>query len=155
VKKILESIAAPEFWVLVVIVGVLINLASAYLKPLLDRAFSSISLRLATRTERQRRQRLRRIECLRGDINEQLLASFAELRAGIWSVILFIFFMFTVSFTYMYEQISGRSSISFLPYITSTLVMYVAMRYLLDFVNTASEIREARRLEDRHDQADT
>jgi hypothetical protein len=154
-EEMLKTIATPQFWVLVVIVGILINLASAYLKPPLDRAFSAVSLRWATRTEEQRRQRLRRIECLSGNINEQLLASFAELRAGIWSIILYIFFIFTMSFTYMFDLISGRTLTSYFPYATSTLLMYVGLRYLLDFVSIASEIREARRSEDDHDQTHT
>jgi hypothetical protein len=156
-EEILKTIATPQFWVLVVTVGILINLASAYLKPQIDWAFSAVSLRWATRTEGQRRQRLERIEHLRGNMNEQLLASFSELRAGIWAIIILILSTFTLLFTYITIYMYGISLLTLSIFnffiFLCVLGIFLALRFVLDFIRIASEIKEARRLEDSHDQA--
>ena len=81
-----RSLSSPSWWVGVVIVGILINLVSAYLKPRLDRRLSGWSRWWATRTEEQRRSRQARIQKLRESQHEQTMAAIAGLRSKLESV---------------------------------------------------------------------
>jgi hypothetical protein len=151
-EEMFKAITSPAWWGGVAIVGILINLASAYLKPWLDQAMSFVSLRWTARTEEQHRQRLRRIEHLRGDTHRQLLASIAGLHAGIWATIMFILSISGFFYIDVYMHIHGTSSL--LPYtrLLFILGMFLAQKFLSDFVRIAVEIREARRSEDNHSQ---
>jgi hypothetical protein len=87
-KDFFSSLSSPSWWVGVVIVGILINLISAYLKPRLDRWLSGSSKWWATRTEEQRRSRQARIQKLRESQHEQTMAGLAALRSALQAVLL-------------------------------------------------------------------
>jgi hypothetical protein len=74
------DLSSPYWWVSVVIVGILINLASAYLKPKLDTRLSRASTWWRTRSEAQKSERLRKIEVLVGDANAQAVVGQEEIR---------------------------------------------------------------------------
>jgi hypothetical protein len=157
-EEMFKAITSPAWWVGVVIVGILINLAAAYLKPRIDEAAASVSLRWATRTEEQRRQRLRRIERLKGNVNEQLFASFDGLYIGLVTIALLIFSSTLLMSAYLVQHIYGMSAndmpiLSVIRNIMSSLALFLAIKCMLDFARIISEIREARQSEDRHDQA--
>jgi hypothetical protein len=152
-EKILEIMATSEFWVLVVIFGILINLTAAYLKAGLDQVGSSVSLRWATRTEEQRQQRLRRIERLKGNTHEQLLASFAGVRAGIWSVFVLVFSTGLLLFAYMLRHMFGNSIIYTSILLQGLVGICMAFMFIVDLMRMTSEIREVRQSEDSQNQA--
>jgi hypothetical protein len=148
-----KAITSPAWWVGVVIVGLIINLAAAYLKPRLDQAASSVSLRWATRTEEQRRQRLERIEGLRGNIHEQLFAFFSALSDGIHAIISISLAMLLSLFIFILMYLSGVSIVMIPLLLTVLLTVLMGMMQSSNFTRIVFEIREARRSEDRHDQA--
>jgi hypothetical protein len=74
------TLSSPLWWISVVVVGMLINLASAYLKPLIDKFLFKVSLSWRRRTARQREERARLIEMLHQSKEEMFLFSIEEVR---------------------------------------------------------------------------
>ena len=62
------DLQSPYWWVTVVVVGVLINIGSAYLKSPIDRALGSISSRRRAKNERRARQLEEESNNLAGDL---------------------------------------------------------------------------------------
>ena len=85
-KEFLANLGSLAWWVSVVIVGILINLASAYLKSRLDSSLSRTSTRWRLRSEAQRLQRSKAIAALRENWNEQVLMGISQLRNEIRTV---------------------------------------------------------------------
>ena len=54
--QILQELSEPSWWVSVVAVGILLNLGTAYLKPLLDRLIATFSRRYRERNQRIAKQ---------------------------------------------------------------------------------------------------
>lgn len=79
------DITNPHWWLGVVLVGIVINVASRYLQRPIDRGLDSISRKRATRTAARAEERRRRIAQLRGNEIAQLFAliesSHRELRS--------------------------------------------------------------------------
>jgi hypothetical protein len=71
----LKGLASPSWWMGVVIVGIIINVLSAYLKKPLDKLFGSISSGWRERSERKSKERNDLIDTLKSD--ESLLVLFA------------------------------------------------------------------------------
>jgi hypothetical protein len=149
----LKAITSPAWWVGVVIVGLLINLVAAYLKPRLDQAASSISVRWATRTDEQRRQRLERIQHLRGDVNEQLFASFDVIYALLGAILLLIGSMFLFMVLFPYRTKLNLGNLTFLLTFPTIFTVIFAQLFALRYGRIRSEIREAQQSEGRHNQA--
>lgn len=77
----------------VVVVGIAINLASAYLKPFIDSIFSKWSRHWATRTEAERAARAARIAHLKEDPIARLSASVSIVHQDVKAVMSLLFFM--------------------------------------------------------------
>src|SRR5687768_1972444 len=94
------NIGSFYWWMSVVLVGVLINLASAYLKTPLDAILSKVSNRWRLRSEAQRVQRMKAIQALRADLHEQTLMSLSEIgsrvNAVVYLVLALLFFIFVI-----------------------------------------------------------
>jgi len=72
----LNQVATPEWWLSVVIVGILINLFSNFLTPPLQAKFGHLSRRWAERNEVLAKQRAARIERIANSDHELYLAHF-------------------------------------------------------------------------------
>lgn len=66
-QKFLDDIASGYFWLAVVMVGLVINLASAYIKDPMDRAFGKVSKTWRVRTQRQKAKLDRLVDALSDD----------------------------------------------------------------------------------------
>jgi hypothetical protein len=95
----LDALSSPAWWVSVVIVGVLINLVSAYLKPTLDTRLSKASGWWKARAVAEQRARHDLVERLKKSSHEQMLACFAEQRYRIRSVYMLVFGAFMLLVT--------------------------------------------------------
>jgi hypothetical protein len=102
-KEFLTNIGSVYWWVSVVVVGILINLASAYLKTRLDTSVSRASKWWRLKSNVQRAQRQKDIARLRGDSQEQLVIAISEIRHQIravgFLVFTLIFLVFAVLIT--------------------------------------------------------
>lgn len=75
-----KTVASPYWWLSIVLVGILINLVSAYIKPVLDRAMSRVSLAWRTRNDQRRAEYERELNALVGNVELQRKYEHLELR---------------------------------------------------------------------------
>ena len=90
-EELLRNVSSPSWWVGVVIVGILINLISAYLKPRIDGIASKLSTRRRNQVAADQEFRKAAVERLKADPHEQLMAAAVELRhrlRALWSMLL-------------------------------------------------------------------
>lgn len=79
-KEILQSLTSPTWWFSVVLVGVIINMVSAYLKPTTDAIWARYSSIRRSKQEEGQKKRKEYIEYLRSNPQEQLFCAFREMR---------------------------------------------------------------------------
>ena len=139
-----DNLSSPTWWVGVVIVGILINLVSAYLKPRLDIFFSSGSSWWARRSQEKQLQRKARIERMKADPHEQLITAFTELRIRVRGLgfILLGLFVFTAA---TFAVGSGMGVIvSKLLLLLSAISILMGLTDQLDAIRLKVELKEAR-----------
>jgi hypothetical protein len=66
-SELLKNLTDTSWWITVVVFGLLVNLASAYLKPILDSHYSRLSTTFRRRLDRRRDVRLSRLRALQTD----------------------------------------------------------------------------------------
>jgi len=86
-----KSLTSVSWWLGVVVVGVALNLISAYLKPKVDSTLSAASGWWKSRSEKQRAKRAEMIAFLRDNPDEQAFFIAEELRHRIRAVMWLIF----------------------------------------------------------------
>jgi hypothetical protein len=143
--SITQNLGSVNWWVGVVIVGILINLISAYLKKPADKFLSGFSNWWSTRTEKQRREREIRIQKMRVSPSEQILASLEMLhlrvRVNYW-VLLFLFCVVIVVF----EDLAHRTGWTHMAIKIFGLFPAIgALNDYKDVIRSKMEILEARR----------
>lgn len=94
--NLMKNFTSLYWWLTVVMAGIAINLASSYLKPLVDRRLSVASAWWRTKTERQKAERKEFIRRLCESEHEQILASFRDLRHRTRAIHLLVFGAFMV-----------------------------------------------------------
>ena len=89
-NSFLNLITTSEWWLSVVIVGILINLFSNFLTPLLQAKFAHLSRRWGERNEKLAKQRAARIEELASSDHELYLAYFNLTRLRLDGIYCFV-----------------------------------------------------------------
>jgi hypothetical protein len=84
-KEFLTQVGSVYWWMSVVAVGIIINLASAYLKYPMDRYLSTVSVRWRNKSEVRKAEWLRKVRELRADPTEQYMFGIEELRLRLQS----------------------------------------------------------------------
>jgi hypothetical protein len=69
----IKQMLSLNWWIGVVVVGILINLAAAYLKPRIDSTLGSVSDRYRKKNEQRAKARAEQIEVLRSNPHEQIM----------------------------------------------------------------------------------
>jgi hypothetical protein len=72
-EEFMDNLISPTWLFSVIVVGVVINLLSSYLKPKIDDLLSKISEKAREKNEKRRKEWEARVELLRNDNHEQLL----------------------------------------------------------------------------------
>lgn len=83
--KFVETLKSPVWWIGVVLVGILINIASAYLKPRLDKLLARVSRSIQERNEKSSNRRKALVNLLIADPHKQTILANHELRCRIRS----------------------------------------------------------------------
>ncbi len=84
---LINNVGSLTWWISVVLVGVLINLVSAYLKSLLDRVLSGLSEQWKMRSQLAREADEKLIECLRSSAAAREFQWKAEVRARLQTLV--------------------------------------------------------------------
>jgi len=79
-EELTQMLISPAWWFSVVVVGIIINLFSAYAKPSIDERLSKISTWWRNQTEQQKAERNAFIAMLSKSEHEQIMASSEDLR---------------------------------------------------------------------------
>jgi hypothetical protein len=87
-SKLVADITSWHWWVTVVLVGLAINLASAYLKPRTDRLFDKLSAGRREKDESRRLELHRKAEELASEPTLLLIEGLAEMRDFLFALIL-------------------------------------------------------------------
>jgi len=88
-NELLEPFASPIHWIFIVVLSVILNLASAYFKRGIDRTIARVSRKYACRNEKLAQQRVKRIESLRSNKHQHILATLfglAHILSGVWMI---------------------------------------------------------------------
>jgi hypothetical protein len=141
----IKDLGFLNWWIGVVIVGIIINLLSAYLKSPTDKILSGFSKWWATRTEKERKARTLRIQKLIDNPDEQIFALIEALhvrvRAVFFALIAGIFGIFIIIGTIY--QVHGFSDL--LLKIFAVFSALFAFNYFNGAAERLDEITEARR----------
>ena len=98
--EILRSISSPSWWLGVVVVSFIINLASAYAKPLLDRILVRISSHRRHKLESAHQELIEQLRAAEGRPNGVVLLSIQELKlvvVGAFAMVLCILVILTIA----------------------------------------------------------
>jgi hypothetical protein len=96
-SEFIKALTSPAWWISVVVVGILINLASAYVKHFLDKRLAKGSTWWRNRTEKQVAERRTLIETLKSSEHEQLLASLDDIRYRSRALYMMLFGVFMMA----------------------------------------------------------
>lgn len=146
-----KNLTSGSWWIGVVIVGVIINLISAYLKSPTDTLFNRFSVWRSSRTEKLRTERKNRISLLKSNPHEQLMAQFREMRMFLTALVLLCTAIFIMGFLPglgmdLRWSVGGQDNLSLqsiLAVIGSVLTM-ISTNYFVEGISVHSEVREAR-----------
>lgn len=93
-NELIQMLKSPTWWFSVVVVGIIINLVSAYVKSPIDENLSKISTWWRKRTDKQKKELNAVIENLSKNEHEQVMTAVDDLRERIRSIHLLIFGIF-------------------------------------------------------------
>ena len=135
--EFLNSIKNPYWWITVVIVGIAINLFSAYLKQKLDTRVSSLSIWWRDRSEKLKTEEANHIKSLRADKHEQVMLAFQNLRDCTRAILFLI-----TTLTYVTFYLIVRLTIPEAPkYIYVLLLAIAATSIFLSFLFYRSSMK--------------
>jgi len=90
VSQLLDELLSLRFWIAVVVVGILVNLASVWLKSRLDGIGGAFSTNIRLRNQARANRRAVTIARVAADPQEQILLAFREMRMHLWALSLFV-----------------------------------------------------------------
>lgn len=144
-----QNLGSLDWWIGVVLVGILINLASEYLKNPVDRLLVRSSTWWATRTEKQRAARELRIQKLRSSQEEQVFALLETLYSRVSSTMMVlaggIFFVLLETLRSHAEK-GGPHKLLLCGKILALFAVLLGMRGWWEVIRRRGEISEARNL---------
>jgi len=153
-----KILASPYWWLSVVVVGILINLVSAYIKEPIDWLFSHISVAWRTRTEKRRADYTRELNTLVGNAELQRQYEHLELRRTLDALFGLMFALLILLYKGMSLVVPALSiardfgvsvgTSNFIFYGLSSLIIFLSFNiytraaYLEDIVATARHIEK-------------
>jgi Co/Zn/Cd efflux system component len=142
VKDFIQNLNSLSWWMTVVLVGIIINLVSAYLKSRLDHYLSGISLQWRKWSQRRQDERTSKINMLVEDHNEQVLFSLDILRDQILGSVSILLGAVIIGFSAMVHQ----QLIQTISSAIGALCGLTGFKILFDSLSMYSILNEARRL---------
>lgn len=153
--ELTKNLSSPYWWIGVVVVGILINLASAYLKPALDRWLSRMSVWWRNQSAKRKARYEKEIEALMGSAELQRNYEHAELKCslqalfGIGFAILLLLFK-VIALVVPELSIARDLGVSVeranaIFYVFFSVVLLISFRQFIEADLIAGRVAEARR----------
>jgi len=150
--EFLAQLSSPSWWLGIVVVSLLVNLASAYIKSPLDGFLSHLSKKWDERSALARQQRDALVDSLARDQHKQLLFLAAEMRCRLreilYSVLAVFLLVAVVVDPILSPPLSGGLGRSELRIIVLCLLLFViasALNQRLAAIRFGSLVRDANR----------
>ena len=125
--EFLKSLLSTGFWLSVVLVSIVLNVGSGYIKSALDRFLSSLSLRWQKRSQASRERRVAFVSALKADQHTQLAWLSYSRQKQTDSV----FFMLMMIFIFLFLEV-GKLSIWIIPNIDKdSISLFRASRHYI------------------------
>jgi hypothetical protein len=145
---LLESLKSPQWWLSVVLVGIVINLASAFLKQRLDGWMKRVSGWYRGLASKKEAERTKRVAILAADEGALLHRYFVDLRERMRSMHLLMLGLFLMLIA---DWIPGANSVNrghfqAVVFAISALSLFASFSKFRAANELASEIRDARAL---------
>ena len=109
-NEFLANLNSLYWWISVVIVGILINLISSYLKSKLDNTLSNVSTWWRKRSKAQSLKREQELNILRSNTHKQVILAFSEIRVRTICLLFFIFGFLFYAFVFALTLIPASNS---------------------------------------------
>lgn len=127
--KLLQDLSSWYWWVTVVVVGLLLNIGSAYLKSPIDRGFSALFDRWRNLSAQRRQIFDAQVQYLASNPNYLILAVLDELRNRARSTIYFLFTSILFAFTFLIHKGEAGISSELRRSALSIAIFFVALGY--------------------------
>jgi hypothetical protein len=149
-RNFLKDINSLYWWLSVVVVGIIINVTSSYLKIKLDRRLSAVSLWWRNRSESQKAKRAKTIAKLRSDAQAQTILATSILEDIIDSVYFLLCSFAALSGWTLFKirfEANSDSTIVFLQVlllVISAICLFSALHHRTDAIRKRWLLSEAR-----------
>lgn len=151
---IFDNLISIQWWLGVVLTGIVINLLSIFLKNRFDSYFSKISSRWRNRSEKRRREYESEVNILKNNLQELIMASFLEIRRMNQAIVMLLFsiimFVLGVSGAYLirenvilFSHISDKLFVGIFLFM-GTITLAAASISMESSFNIAEKIRAAK-----------
>jgi len=138
----MDQLTSLYWWVSVIVVGVLVSLFAAYLKPRTDRFIVSISARYRKRNEKKVRARVQKIETLRGNPHEQAMLAISANYRHLNSISILLLGVSVMLVTLFVSE--ANSWVRFGVLLFGTITIVIAFLEMLSGMSKRQILREAR-----------
>ncbi len=145
--QLYDQVTSISWWVGVVVVGVLVSLTAAYLKPRLDFVFSALSKSWSVRSAMRAEERRERIAKLKSTPQEQVMAGIAELRLRISAYGYLVLGIAISGGALLIREIVGSNPFVVIIELTGLIAIIMAFSNIIEAGMLASEVEEARQVE--------
>jgi hypothetical protein len=144
-EQFLNSVTSLGWWISVFLVGIFINVLSAYLKPNLDKLLSTTSGWWRKKVEDKQNARTLLVHELSGNFEDQTFFAFEEIRAKFRMIVLMIFSIsFLLSSIFFIQIASVFVFPIYLTLFASVITMLLAFSYERDSSKIQTILRESR-----------
>lgn len=126
-NEVIRNLSSISWWFSVVIVGIIINLISIYLKAKLDKQLSSNSTWWRKRSQKIEKARLKRIEELRESEGEQRIAFLYIIAYLFWSLVLLILGLCCMILCSIHINLNSSTNLRMSYMIAATLLIAIAI----------------------------
>jgi hypothetical protein len=144
-NDLVNELTKPVWWVSVVVVGILVNLASAYFKSILDRSLTTTTRWWQLRSSARRKAWENYVNLLKTSQEALNQARYLELRARLQAIFFLICatVFFLIDFFVRASEQKFSLFLTIFPLASAALFFVVAYRYLIDAIKKGEAIHEA------------
>ncbi|ANZ10148.1 TPA: hypothetical protein KD877_004346 [Vibrio parahaemolyticus] len=138
-----SNLSSLDWWIGVVLVSLVINIFSAYLKPALDSFLSKLSYKWVSRSKRSAEQRKKWIKELQENEHEQVLCYLEFINQKIWFI---MYLIVAFAFYWMLEELEATPGVALnITYVLVVVSLLLAFLSLHTGMTHYLVLQEARR----------
>lgn len=126
--KILSNLTSPAWWIGVVLVGTLVSLIAAYLKPVIDKVLSRLSTYWKERVEQKNKKREEEIMFLRDNPEQRIATHFQEMSCRIRATQYFILSVMVLVFSFTAFEGNEESVVRIIVNAAFLIIMIMGLR---------------------------